>query len=64
MRRGRVIACICLLGIFLAALVTSLDYSLTDELGPGAGFFPFWLSLIGGALTIAILVDSPAQPRS
>jgi putative tricarboxylic transport membrane protein len=57
-RRGRVIACVCLLGIFLAALVTSLDYSLTDSLGPGPGFFPFWLSLIGGALTIAILVDA------
>lgn len=58
MRRGRVIACVCLLGIFLAALVTSLDYSLTDSLGPGPGFFPFWLSLIGGALTIAMLVDA------
>jgi putative tricarboxylic transport membrane protein len=57
-RRGRVIACVCLLGIFLAALVTSLDYSLTDSLGPGPGFFPFWLSLIGGALTIAMLVDA------
>jgi putative tricarboxylic transport membrane protein len=57
-RRGRVIACVCLLAIFLAALVTSLDYSLTDSLGPGPGFFPFWLSLIGGALTIAILVDT------
>jgi hypothetical protein len=44
------------LGIFLAALVASLDYSLTDDLGPGAGFFPFWLSLIGIALSIAILV--------
>jgi putative tricarboxylic transport membrane protein len=57
-RRGRVIACVCLLAIFLAALVTSLDYSLTDSLGPGPGFFPFWLSLTGGALTIAILVDT------
>jgi putative tricarboxylic transport membrane protein len=47
-----------LLAIFLAALVTSLDYSLTDSLGPGPGFFPFWLSLTGGALTIAILVDT------
>jgi putative tricarboxylic transport membrane protein len=57
-RRGRVIACVCLLAIFLAALVTSLDYSLTDSLGPGPGFFPFWLSLTGGALTIVILVDT------
>jgi putative tricarboxylic transport membrane protein len=45
------------LGIFLAALATSLDYSLTDALGPGPGFFPFWLSLIGIALTVAILAQ-------
>ena len=58
MRRGRLVACVCLLGIFVAALVTSLDYSLMDALGPGPGFFPFWLSLIGAALTVAILVET------
>jgi len=57
MRRGWQVACICLLGIFVAALATSLDYSLTDALGPGPGFFPFWLSLIGITLTVAILVQ-------
>jgi putative tricarboxylic transport membrane protein len=57
-RRGRIIACVCLLGIFLAALITSLGYSLIDALGPGPGFFPFWLSLIGAALTIAILIET------
>jgi len=48
-RRGRLVACVCMLGIFAAALVTSLDYSLGDALGPGPGFFPFWLSLLGAA---------------
>jgi len=56
-RRGWQVACVCLLGIFVPAVVTSLGYSLTDALGPGAGFFPFWLSLIGIALTGAILVQ-------
>jgi putative tricarboxylic transport membrane protein len=56
-RRGWQVACVCLLGVFLAALVTSLGYSLTDALGPGPGFFPFWLSLIGIALTGAMLVQ-------
>jgi putative tricarboxylic transport membrane protein len=56
-RRGRLVACVCLLAIFLAALVTSFDYSLTDALGPGPGFFPFWLSLIGAALTVAMLIQ-------
>lgn len=40
---------------FLAALATSFNYSLSDALGPGPGFFPFWLSFIGALLTIAIL---------
>jgi putative tricarboxylic transport membrane protein len=56
-RRGRLVACVSLLGLFLAALVTSLDYSLTDALGPGPGFFPFWLSLIGAVLTVAMLIE-------
>ena len=58
MRGGRIAACVCLLGIFLAALVTSLGYSLTDALGPGPGFFPFWLSAIGAVLTVAILIEN------
>jgi hypothetical protein len=57
-RRGRLVACVCLLGIFAAALITSLDYSLMDALGPGPGFFPFWLSLLGATLTVAILVET------
>lgn len=56
-RRGWQVACICLLGVFIPALITSLGYSLTDALGPGPGFFPFWLSLIGIVLTGAILVQ-------
>jgi putative tricarboxylic transport membrane protein len=63
-RRGRLIACVCLLGLFVAALVTALDYSLTDALGPGPGFFPFWLSLIGGTLTLAILVETARSPHN
>jgi putative tricarboxylic transport membrane protein len=56
-RLGWQIACLCLLSIFLPALVTSLGYSLTDALGPGPGFFPFWLSLIGAVLAAAMLVQ-------
>ena len=58
MWRGRLVACVCLLGLFVAALVTALDYSLSDALGPGPGFFPFWLSLIGSVLTLAIMVET------
>jgi putative tricarboxylic transport membrane protein len=54
---GWQIACLCLLCIFLPALVTSLGYSLTDALGPGPGFFPFWLSLIGAVLSATMLAQ-------
>lgn len=57
MRRGRLVACVCLLAVFVAALITSFDYSLMDALGPGPGFFPFWLSLVGALLTLAILIQ-------
>jgi putative tricarboxylic transport membrane protein len=57
LKLGWQVACLCLLGIFVPALVTSLGYSLTDALGPGPGFFPFWLSLIGAVLSAAIFVQ-------
>ena len=58
MRRGRLVACVCLLGIFAAALAVSFDYSLTDALGPGPGFFPFWLALVGSALSVTLLLQT------
>ena len=57
MHRGWQVACVCLLGVFVPALITSLGYSLTDALGPGPGFFPFWLSAVGIALTGGMLVQ-------
>ena len=33
-------------------------YSLRDALGPGAGFFPFWLGVIGVLLSLAMFVQS------
>ena len=36
----------------------ALGYSLRDALGPGAGFFPFWLGALGLALSLALLVQS------
>jgi putative tricarboxylic transport membrane protein len=57
-KRGWQIACLCLLAIFVPALVTSLGYSLIDALGPGPGFFPFWLSLIGAVLSAVMLAQT------
>ena len=47
MRQGRLIATGAMLAFCLFALWQSLLLSLTDRLGPGPGFFPFWLALIG-----------------
>ena len=32
--------------------------SLRDALGPGAGFFPFWLGTLGVVLSLALFVQS------
>lgn len=56
MRQGRLIATGAMLAFCLFALWQSLLLSLTDRLGPGPGFFPFWLAVIGAALAVALLL--------
>ena len=51
-----VLACLGLL--FGGMAWIALGYSLRDALGPGAGFFPFWLGVLGVALSLALLVQS------
>ncbi len=51
--------------LFVLWAQQSWRLSLTDALGPGPGFFPFWLSLIGAALSVALIVSlqREAQPN-
>jgi putative tricarboxylic transport membrane protein len=49
---------VCLLAVFAAATWIAYGYALKDALGPGPGFFPFWLGLIGAVLSLALLVQS------
>ena len=63
MRQGRLIATGAMLAFCLFALWQSLLLSLTDRLGPGPGFFPFWLALIGIVLAVALLVSTWREPR-
>ncbi len=51
-----VLGCIFALCGFMAYV--AWGYSLRDALGPGAGFFPFWLGVIGMALCVALLASS------
>ncbi len=49
---------VCLCALFAAAAGIAYGYSLQDDLGPGAGFFPFWLGVIGAALCLVLLAQS------
>jgi hypothetical protein len=51
-----VLACLCV--VFGGMAWIALGYSLRDALGPGAGFFPFWLGALGVVLCAALLVLS------
>jgi putative tricarboxylic transport membrane protein len=58
---GRVAEKVVLAGIFVLCgfmAYTAYGYSLSDSLGPGAGFFPFWLGVLGMGLCAALLLRS------
>ena len=45
------------LALFGLAIALSLQLSLSDTLGPGPGFFPFWLSIIGAVLAVVLFAQ-------
>ena len=57
MRRGWQVAAWTLLGICLLFSYESFQLSLSDTLGPGPGFFPFWLGVLGAVLAVGLLVQ-------
>jgi putative tricarboxylic transport membrane protein len=57
MKRGWQAAVAVLLLLFAFFAFESLRLSLRDALGPGPGFFPFWLSVVGGLLAVVLLVQ-------
>ena len=57
MKRGWQAATVALLVLFASFAYESLQLSLRDSIGPGAGFFPFWLSVLGAALALLLLVQ-------
>jgi putative tricarboxylic transport membrane protein len=56
-RRGWRAAALALLALFGWFVYESSRLSLVDALGPGPGFFPFWLGVLGAALTIVLLLQ-------
>jgi len=57
MKRGWQVATAVLLAIFAFFAFESFQLSLRDALGPGPGFFPFWLGVLGAALAVVLLVQ-------
>ena len=64
MKRGWRAAVAVLLLVFAFFAFESLRLSLSDALGPGPGFFPFWLSVAGGVLGLVLLVRPPRELES
>jgi putative tricarboxylic transport membrane protein len=64
MKRGWQAAVALLLAVFGFFAFESLRLSLRDALGPGPGFFPFWLSVAGIALGLVLLAQLHRQSES
>ncbi|HYN11212.1 MAG TPA: tripartite tricarboxylate transporter TctB family protein [Burkholderiales bacterium] len=64
MKRGWQAAVAVLLVVFAFFAFESLRLSLRDALGPGPGFFPFWLSVAGGVLAVVLLVQLHRESES
>lgn len=57
MKRGWQVAAVALLLIFAFFAFESLQLSRRDALGPGPGFFPFWLGVLGAVLAVILLTQ-------
>lgn len=58
MRRAWQIACLAFAALAALTLVLSRQYVYMDRLGPGPAFFPFWMSVVTGLLSLALLVQT------
>ena len=57
MKRGWQVASWAMLAICALFAYESFQLSLSDALGPGPGFFPFWLGALGAVLAAGLLVQ-------
>lgn len=64
MKRAWQITCLAFLGLAIFWLVLSFQYPYKDRLGPGPGFFPVWLSLMAGGLSMALLVQTSRAKKA
>jgi len=64
MKRAWQIGCVAFVALAIFWLIVSFQYPYKDRLGPGPGFFPFWLSIITGALALALLFQTSLAKSS
>ena len=57
MKRGWQVALVALVATFAFFAFESFQLSLRDALGPGPGFFPFWLGVLGAVLAVFLLTQ-------
>ena len=62
MKRGWQLASLAFLALFAFAIWKSTSLALRDALGPGPGFFPLWLGILGVVLAVALLFEVTRQP--
>jgi putative tricarboxylic transport membrane protein len=58
MKRAWQITCIAFIALSVFTIVLSFEYPYKDRLGPGPAFFPIWLSMITGALALALFIQT------
>jgi putative tricarboxylic transport membrane protein len=57
MKGGWQVAAVALLVTFAFFVFESYQLSLRDALGPGPGFFPFWLGILAAVLAVVLLTQ-------
>lgn len=62
MRRGWQVTSLIMLLICILTGWEAHNLALFDRLGPGPGFFPFWLAILGGGLCAVILIQVSLRP--
>jgi len=58
MKKAWLFSSIAFVALAVFSLYMSFQYPYKDRLGPGPGFFPFWLSLITGILSVLLVIQT------
>jgi putative tricarboxylic transport membrane protein len=61
-KRGWIVTSLIFIVIFAVTVRMSLALPFLDELGPGPGFFPFWLAALGLTLSALLVIETVRAP--